>query len=256
MNTPRAYLCDFDGTIAPVDIGAAFVRRFTTLPGHELERVVALWRGGQIGTRQVLESESQSLAVSEAEALAFTRGFALDPHFSPFVGEVRAFGDRVVVMSEGYDFYVRDQLERAGLGDLPWTANRACFDGRRVRVEHSAEHVGCEGCGNCKAAEVERQRTEGYEVVLVGDGLSDRCGARIADWVFARGQLLEWCGSMGIVAHPFDTFADLIEAARALSGRPSRSPWSVRRSRPVPATRSGDAPPARPAPENDRDTHR
>jgi 2-hydroxy-3-keto-5-methylthiopentenyl-1-phosphate phosphatase len=65
---------------------------------------------------------------------------------------------------------------------------------------------------------VRRYREKGFEVVMVGDGLSDRCGARAADRVVARGELLEWCRAQGIAAEPFADFADV----EALAG-PARA---------------------------------
>jgi 2-hydroxy-3-keto-5-methylthiopentenyl-1-phosphate phosphatase len=52
-------------------------------------------------------------------------------------------------------------------------------------------------------------------VIYVGDGLSDRCGARAADIVFARGALLDWCRSEGVEARPFHGFGGLIGALAA-----------------------------------------
>mgnify|MGYP001417859654 CR=1 FL=1 len=52
-------------------------------------------------------------------------------------------------------------------------------------------------------------RAKGYVPVLVGDGLSDRCGAAAADRVLARGDLLAWCRREGIEATPFAGFADI-----------------------------------------------
>ena len=240
---PRAFLCDFDGTVAPEDIGALFVRRFTRAPERELELLTERWRAGRVGTRQVIEAESASLVVGEAEALGFTRGYGLDPEFGTFAREVVAAGGRVVVVSEGYDFYVRDQLERAGLGELPWSANRARFEGGRVRVEFPRRDSGCGSCGNCKGAHVEDYRGRGYEVVLVGDGLSDRCGARLADLVLARGELLGWCASVGIAAQPFASFLDVARWARARAG--SDRPQAPAEMRPA----AGDG-----APESGRAT--
>src|SRR5437867_11528652 len=110
---PYAYLCDFDGTVAPTDIGAELVRRFSI--DHEASRrgLLEQWRGGTIGYRELTASECRGVRVTEQEALDFTRGFSLDPDFAPFVSEVSCHGDRVMVVSEGFDFYVRDQLVRA-----------------------------------------------------------------------------------------------------------------------------------------------
>jgi 2-hydroxy-3-keto-5-methylthiopentenyl-1-phosphate phosphatase len=168
-----AYLCDFDGTVAPADVGAAFVRRFSTAGEDEAEALTRRWREGQIGSREVIQTECGWLEVTREEALEFVRSFALDPGFAPFA-------------------------------EFP-------FDG-----------AGCGRCGNCKGAHVLSQKAEGYEVVLVGDGLSDRCGAEVADHVLARGELLSWCRSKGIASHPFSGFADVARFARGLPGRRPR----------------------------------
>ena len=78
-------------------------------------------------------------------------------------------------------------------------------------------------------------RERGYETVLVGDGLSDRCGAREADRVIARGDLLDWCAREGLAARPFRDFADVAALAREWAGHePARA-----RSSPAPGGRRG-----------------
>ena len=123
-----------------------------------------------------------------------------------------------MVVSEGFDFYVADQLARAGLAGVPFTANRLRFEGRRVVPEFPWSAGGCGRCGNCKGQHVRRWRARGLRTVLVGDGLSDRCGAREADGVLARGDLLAWCRREGLAAGPFRDFADVAAFARAGSG--------------------------------------
>ena len=214
----RAYLCDFDGTIAPRDVGAALVERFAIGGRDERKRLLGEWREGRIGSRAVTEAEVAWMRVGEAEALAFTRSFDLDPHFSRFVRETQARGHRVAVVSDGFAFYVEDSLNRAGLGDLEWTANRLRFDGERVVAEFEGVGDGCGRCGNCKAVHVRREQQAGFEVVLVGDGLSDRCGARAADQVIARGELLAWCRAQAIAARPFENFSDVAALAHAATG--------------------------------------
>jgi HAD superfamily phosphoserine phosphatase-like hydrolase len=164
---------------------------------------------GEMGHRELTEAQCALLRVTADEAHAFAMAYALDPHFAPFARRALARGDRVAVVSEGFDFYVRDLLERAGLGDLPWSANRLLFEDGRVRPEFPSLEGGCGRCGNCKGAHVRMWREQGYGTVLIGDGLSDRCGARAADQVLARRDLLAWCRAQGIAATPFEDFADI-----------------------------------------------
>jgi len=212
-----AWLCDFDGTVSPRDIGAAFAERFS--PGGVAARVPELsgWLAGRIGHRELTRAQCAQVRAGLDEALAFARGFALDPAFAPFVREVVSRGDVVMVVSEGFDFYVRALLEREGLGTLPYAANRLRFepDGRVV-AEFPFADPACDDCGNCKAQHVRRHRAQGHRVVLVGDGASDRHGAGVADHVLARGSLLEWCRA-GHVAHTaFGDFRDVAAWARDL----------------------------------------
>jgi 2-hydroxy-3-keto-5-methylthiopentenyl-1-phosphate phosphatase len=160
------------------------------------------------------ELQCRLISATAGEALAFTRGFSLDPHFAPFVRETLARGDQVMVVSEGFDFYLADQLARAGLQDVPFAANRLRFEPGCLVPEFPWSAEGCGRCGNCKGQHVRHWRARGFETALVGDGFSDRCGAREADRVIARGDLLDWCAREGIAARPFNDFADVAAIAR------------------------------------------
>ncbi len=225
---PFAYLCDFDGTISPQDIGAAFVERFSPDGAATGRDVLADWLAGRMGHRELSSRQAALVRISgEEEALAFTRAFKLDPHFAPFVREALGRGDAVMVVSEGFDFYVRDHLARAGFADLPWAANRARFESGSIVAEFPFADPACAHCGNCKAQHVRRYRGRGFHTVLVGDGVSDRHGAQAADSVIARGSLRTWCAEQGMAHTSFESFADVAEFARrqdlaAPLPRPSR----------------------------------
>jgi len=214
--TRTAWLCDFDGTVAPEDIGAALVRAFSRGRERELDALLERWRTERIGHRALTEEECRLVTAREDEAREFVLRFALDPGFAPFVREARARGDEVMVVSEGFGFYVDALLARDGLADLPRAANRLLFDGAgAVRASFPHLDPACGTCGNCKAQHVRAWRARGFRAALVGDGLSDRCGARAADLVLARGDLLAWCARERIPAEPFADFAGVAARARA-----------------------------------------
>lgn len=209
------YLCDFDGTVSPRDIGAAFVDRFSNGAGGRVPEL-AEWFAGRIGHRALTRAQCATLRAGREEALAFTRTFTLDPGFAPFVAAARARGDEVMVVSEGFSFYVVDQLERAGLADLPWAANELAFLAEgRVEPRFPFADPACDDCGNCKAQHVRAYRARGFRTVLVGDGTSDRHGALAADAVLARGALLEWCVAQGVAHTPARDFGEVAAWAEA-----------------------------------------
>jgi len=207
LTVRTAYLCDFDGTVAPVDVGARLMNRFSTATPSEQAALEARWRTGALGHRALTEAECAFLRCDERQAVEFVRGFALDPEFARFARRAEERGDAVGVVSEGFEFYIRLLLEREGLERLPVSSNRLTFEGGRARPEFPHAGRSCGRCGNCKGAEVRAWRARGFRTVLIGDGLSDRCGAREADAVLARGDLLEWCRSEGLEAHEARDFA-------------------------------------------------
>jgi len=207
---PRAFLCDFDGTISPHDLGHAFVERYAVGGEARLEALANAWRAGTLGHRELTEAECALLRCSEDEARGFTAGFAIDPGFALFARGARSRGDAVTVLSEGFDFYIRALLEREGLGWLEVRSNRVRFERGGVIPEFPYAALSCGRCGNCKAAHVRDWRARGYRTVLIGDGYSDRCGAREADVVLAQGALETWCECEGVAFERFTSFEDVL----------------------------------------------
>ncbi|MFB3883930.1 MAG: hypothetical protein ACE144_01805 [Thermodesulfobacteriota bacterium] len=63
----------------------------------------------------------------------------------------------------------------------------------------------CGRCGSCKKRLVRIHR-EAYDsiiviVIVIGNGASDRCAARKADFVFAKDSLYDYCVDQDIPCH-------------------------------------------------------
>ena len=207
------YLCDFDGTVACADVGNRFFARFIA---HDdaYRALLAGWYEESVGGRRILADECALARVTEDDALAFADAHAaIDPAFPAFVDAARLGGGEVAIASDGLLLYIRRILARNGLEHVEASANELTFDGDRVTpVFGSPEGEGCGECGSCKGA-VMATRARGFtRTVFVGDGLSDRCGARAADVIYARDDLAAWCAREGIPARPFTTFQDVMQA--------------------------------------------
>ena len=126
---PFAYLCDFDGTISPRDIGAAFADRFS--PEGEAGRIGLLdeWLAGRVGHRELTEAQCGLLAVTEDEALGFTRTFRLDPQFAPFAREALGRGDAVMVVSDGNINTTASRMDLVPNEAIPMAYRQGCPDG-------------------------------------------------------------------------------------------------------------------------------
>ena len=137
---------------------------------------------------------------------------ALDSGFQPLVRDLRAAGADVVVVSDGFGFYVDQAC--AGL-DLQVLTNAVDFAAGELLFPHEDRCCPCSTCGVCKQAPIKDARYHGRTTVLVGDGVSDRKAALLADVVFAKGVLADWCEAVGVDCTRFDTLDDV---RRALVG--------------------------------------
>jgi len=205
------YLCDFDGTVAREDVGNRFFRAF--IADHAaLDALLAQWFAESMGGRDILAGECALARVDEPSARAFALAHAsIDPTFPGFVAAARAAGSDVAIASDGLLLYIRAILDANGLAGVEASANGLVFgQGGTIAPRFgSAPGEGCGRCGSCKGA-VLRARAAGYaRTVFVGDGLSDCCGARAAEVVYAKDDLLTWCRLEGIPARPFTNFQDV-----------------------------------------------
>jgi 2-hydroxy-3-keto-5-methylthiopentenyl-1-phosphate phosphatase len=67
----------------------------------------------------------------------------------------------------------------------------------------------------CKQAPIKDAKYRGRTTVLVGDGTSDRKAALLADAVFAKAGLADWCDAFGV---PYTRFEMLDDVRAVLLG--------------------------------------
>ena len=188
----RAVIVDFDGTACLHDVGVDLLDRFGTdaARSREFAGIDEDFDAGRIGLRDVLVAEAATLRADDDELIAFALAHCpLDPTFAPFVAWAEDQDMPITVVSDGFGLHVRPLLEAAGLDHLRVVTNT--WD--RGSLTFVAGHPVCMGCGTCKKQAVERGRESYGPVAFVGDGVSDRFGARYADVTFAKDDLAEHC---------------------------------------------------------------
>ncbi|MBM4049160.1 MAG: HAD-IB family phosphatase, partial [Planctomycetes bacterium] len=173
---------------------------------------------------------------TERRLIEFYQHAKIDPHFKDFCQACKKRGIRVVVLSDGLDFYIERILRRLGLRDVPYFANHMEFVDGRMAFRFPHRNPRCGMCGNCKRRHVARLRKHCEWIAYVGDGHSDRCAVgsggkrrRLVDEVFAKDALAEHCAEHGIPYRPFRGFRDLTRLVSGLTLQPSRgrmsAPW-------------------------------
>src|SRR3954451_20236158 len=182
---------------------------------HLLERLAGdnawlaiddLYAAGAIGSRECLVREWELLPTDEATLRQAVRDVALDPDVERLITDLRAGGAEVTVVSDGFGFYAEEVCERLG---VPVLTNTVDWSTGTLDFPNLDRCCPCSSCGTCKQAPIKDARRRGRTTVFVGDGISDRKAALLADVLFAKGRLAEWCGFSGVEFEFFDTLADV-----------------------------------------------
>jgi 2,3-diketo-5-methylthio-1-phosphopentane phosphatase len=214
MNTRAlSIFVDFDGTVTERDVGDSIFERFLRpefLASGWHDDILKEWREGRVSSRECLASECENTLLTREQLNELLDSHSVTPGFANFVRYCERNGISLTILSDGLDYYIEFILGKFGLSEVPFRANRMFFTGNSIGVEFPFERRGCGRCGNCKRWHIESERRDGKRIVYIGDGYSDRYAIRSADVVFARRDLADLCGCIGIDHIPFTHFYDVI----------------------------------------------
>jgi 2,3-diketo-5-methylthio-1-phosphopentane phosphatase len=199
---------DFDGTITEQDLLDRIAQTFGD-PSVYREVDEALDEG-RITLNEVLRREFEPVRATLDDVVSWVLEHAsVRPGFRELVERANERGWRVVIVSSGFRELIEPVLEREGIGEVELLSNRVVPDPAGWRVQFRVTDD-CEVCGEpCKRGTVVAG-ADGHLRVYVGDGVSDRCGARACDVVFARRGLAAYLEEEGV---PFEEFEDFFRVA-------------------------------------------
>lgn len=210
------FIIDFDGTVAPTDTVDALLERFAD---PDWRRIEEQWVRGEINSQECMAGQIALVGGDRAALDVFLHSVAIDPSFIDFVRYVRPFADLAVV-SDGLDYPIRHALRKL---DVPFAiyANRLGFRQGGLNISFPYADASCKvGSGVCKCAVTRSVNAgRGLTTILIGDGRSDLCLARSADFVFAKGSLRSYCEAENIIHSPFETFGDVLPVIRGWNAR-------------------------------------
>lgn len=200
---------DFDGTITEKDTLIFLAEHL----GGGVQMVNAIGRlihEGKISLRDGIAAEMRSIRVPFAEALQLlSDNVRIDGTFVTFAEWCANHSIPLTVLSAGFHEIIDHFLGTYGLSQLTVLANRLQPDERtgwRCQFRDTSQF------GHDKARVLQAARNRGEKVWFIGDGLSDRGSADVADRVFAKHGLTDYCREKRIPFHPFDSFDDVRRA--------------------------------------------
>ena len=207
QSTKTIIQCDFDGTITEKD--TSFILLDTFAQG-DWQKLLQKYKEHRISVGQF---NTQAFAMVKADKPALLQAIKgkvkIRPGFYELVDYCAKRGFRLVIVSNGLDFYVKAILKEIGLENIEAYAAQAQFHPSGMKVQY----VGPDGeqlDDGLKEAYIKLFSGQGYKVLYVGNGDSDIIPAQHAHHTFARGELLTYRRQHNLKCTPFDSLFDVV----------------------------------------------
>ncbi len=199
-------LVDFDGTITEHDVGVVLLQRYSTT---DWECIETRFAAGELDIVQNMQEQFSYVPYDADTLVQYARSrITIRPGWEDLVRRCQAHGLQVVVVSGGLDFYVEALLPPSEPPiEVHCLVTEYGLSGWRVTAP-GGDPSGSEPT-EFKQAIVKRYRQRYRHIWFVGNGVSDRGAAQVADKVWAVEPLLSYCRDHGIEAIPFETFGDV-----------------------------------------------
>ena len=221
MSKPRVVvLVDFDGTAAAQNVAETLLERYgsETFPESDTWKAHReAFRKGEMTLREYQERAFNGVDVTLAEMSDGLKGLCWPREgFKEFVSYCNSNDIQLLIITNGLHFYVDSVLGHAGLDGLSVCAVGCEGQPGHLRYWYPYETTECWEWGNCKCRVLEDSRSRSdVKTVMIGDGYSDYCAARLADAAFARATMRNHCDANGVAYIPFEDFHDVLAAFRA-----------------------------------------
>lgn len=218
-----AIVCDFDDTTAERNVATLLLETFHTGDGSTGK---PHWRetqkrfvNAEITLAEYQEITFSQITAARQEQAAFAcENVSLRPGFCELATFCADNGVEIAIASHGLDFYVTALLDAAGVSHLPvYAVETGELPSGQTTFAYRFTKDGCAWApGNCKCSVVERYKERGLRVLYAGDGASDACPARHADFIFARDSLLRICRDEGLAHRELTDFHVMLDYLRQL----------------------------------------
>jgi 2-hydroxy-3-keto-5-methylthiopentenyl-1-phosphate phosphatase len=198
--------CDFDGTATRDDVSFMLLDAFAKGDWRAINKQ---YTDGKITVGQFNEGAFGLVKAGKKVMLDYIKDRAkLRPGFKDFVNLCQKKGIRLVIVSNGLDFYIKNILEKNGLKGLEYHAAETRFYSTGLKVRYIGPDASVVDSAY-KDKYVNYYLKEGYRVIYIGNGTSDLAPARISHQIFATESLLEHCQRSGVTCIPFTSFLEI-----------------------------------------------
>jgi len=199
--------CDFDGTVTEEDTSFFLLDAFAQ---GDWRRLLREYKEHKISVGEFNTKAFAMVKADEPMLLEALKGkVKVRAGFHELLDYCKRRGFRLVIVSNGLDFYIEATLKDLGLGNIEVHAAQASFHTEGMKVRY----VGPDGKrleDGFKETYTRSFLKLGYRVIYVGNGDSDFAPAKYANHVFATGELLAYCRDNNLNYKPFESFIDIV----------------------------------------------
>jgi 2,3-diketo-5-methylthio-1-phosphopentane phosphatase len=200
---------DFDGTITLEDVGEAIFNKFGDT--EKVNKIIDDLLNDKISSRQCWNDLCDSVDyVNKAELDEFIDMLDVDPTFIPFVKFCKENKLEIVVLSDGFDYYIDRLFQKVGLTGLKYYSNKLFVDDKGIlKTEFPYFDNNSPTSANCKKNHIINHSSDEDYTIYIGDGNSDKDAAQYCDFIFAKDGLARFCSMERISFCPFENFIDV-----------------------------------------------
>jgi len=209
--------CDFDGTITLNDVWIEMGNVFIT-DKSAWNDVIYRFESGQIGARVCFSAECSLIKNFNIEKFnEIIDRQEIDPYFKEFYSYCNENHIKLIILSEGLDYYIKRVLSNHSL-NIPFYSNKLLIsdDGKSISLDFPYSDSDCIRCGVSKRNILMNQTADDEISVFIGDGFSDTCAVHYADIVFAKGALASYCWKNNITYFDYRNFLDVLKKIHKL----------------------------------------
>jgi 2,3-diketo-5-methylthio-1-phosphopentane phosphatase len=200
---------DFDGTITLEDVGEAIFKKFGE--PKKVNQIIENLLSDKISSRQCWDELCNSVnALNRNELNDFIDLIDVDPTFIPFAKFCSENKIEMIVLSDGFDYYIDRLFNKAGLTDLKYYSNKlfvneeGCLNAKYPYFDNDSPTS-----ANCKRNHIINHSSDDDYTIYIGDGNSDKEAAQYCDFIFAKSGLARFCSMEKISFYPFSDFKDV-----------------------------------------------
>ena len=184
---------DFDGTITQCDVVDEFLTKFAD---DKWLRIEDDWICGKISSKECLEKQLKCVKkVSIKDLSNFLLNVELDSYFKEFVKHSERNGCKIYILSDGFDFFIKEILYLNNIFNIEIFANKVTYQNERLKIIFPLYSDKCKvSSGICKCNIYNKLKSyhKNKTFVYIGDGQSDFCIAENlpdTDILFAKDKL-------------------------------------------------------------------